>query len=55
MEDIEIKLMALFILTKGPSLVKISFIWGRGLAPQNLFLPRGPRNFEFGMYYLEPV
>ena len=38
MEDIEIKLMALFILTKGPSLVKISFIWGRGAGPPKSFL-----------------
>ena len=47
MADIEIKHMALFILTKGPSLVKISFLGvGGGAAPQKIyFLPWGPRNF----------
>ena len=43
MADIEIKPMALFILTKGASLVKISFfeVRGGGLAPQNLFFYPG--------------
>ena len=42
MADIEIKPMALFILTKGASLVKISFFEVRGAAPpQNLFFYPG--------------
>ena len=46
MADIEIKHIALFILTKGPSLVKISFFGVGGAAPQkSIFLPWGPKNF----------
>ena len=40
MADIEINPMALFILTKGPSLVKISFFGVGGLAPpKSIFYP----------------
>ena len=35
------KPIALFILTKGPSLVRISFFGVGGLAPQNLFFLPG--------------
>ena len=56
MGDIKIKPMALFILTKGPSLVKISFFGVGGAAPQkSIFLPQGPRNFYYGTYNLELV
>ena len=42
MADIEIKHMSLFILTKGPSLVKISFFGVGGAAPpKNLFFYPG--------------
>ena len=42
MADIGIKHMALFILTKGPSLVEISFFGvGGGFPPKNLFLYPG--------------
>ena len=37
MADIEIKHMALFILSKGPSLVKISFFGVGGAAPQKIY------------------
>ena len=39
MADIEINPMALFILTKGLSLVKISFFGGMGGCPQSIFYP----------------
>ena len=37
MADIEIKHMALFILSKGPSLVKISFFGVGGAAPPKIY------------------
>ena len=40
MGDIEIKPMALLILSKGPSLMKISFIGVGGLPPKYIFFTR---------------